>query len=167
MNENAPMYETEAWSQGISLDEREDFYEATSMNVIAIWTPAGSLFRVYDANAANRRLAEMMELNAGFMWSEGDYWTIFPVVDTPGSAPLMGEAPMEDVWQGAAGSIVDALWALDLLTTPDRVEFTWEPVRSSWETERAESEARWVEARAVAADELGDSIEALMMEVPS
>jgi hypothetical protein len=161
---DAPMYETEAWSQGIQLDEPEQWFQLTSLETVAVYAPSGTLVWEDTANAANRRQAEARARMIGGSWTEGDYWEIHPPVYVAGSAPLMGQQPEEDTWQGAIGGAHDVLWARELLTVPDRIEFTWEPVRDAWETERAASEARWFEARA---EPDPDSIEALMMEVPA
>lgn len=192
----AAMYESDAWSRGIQLDEREDAFEVTSLWTLVIFDGRGRVVRELPATVAGRKAADaLVARGLGVSWSEGDWFTIFPQVDTFGSAPLPGEVGVDQVYEGASGmpffydgkveawkdDLVDEdgllpggmpgifapLWATTLLTTPDKVEFTWEPVREAWELERAESEARWVEARAAAADELVDSIEALMMEVPA
>lgn len=189
VRDSAPVYETDAWSRGEQLDERESFFEATSMMTLALWSQSGTLLRTMDANARSRREAAAL-VEAGVIgdWSECDWYDLFPVRWTPATSPLPADAGLVDAraaamampvvttalrlidgvahaglaWRPGSMPLVRGEW---LLTTPDKCEFTWEPVRDAVETGEAESRARWVEARAdaVAVSEL----EALMMEVPA
>lgn len=162
-----PMYETEAWSRGLRLDEAESWFEEVSLAMVVVWSPGGRIVWEQAASAAARREAAVRARQWGGTWSEADYWELHPPVVTSATAVLPAEVGVDQGWDGAlGGGVFDPLAGLSLLTAADRCEFSWEPVGEALEERRREVEAQWVEARVTAETMLVGGLEELMMEVP-